>query len=115
MEVEAQTQAEARQQAQARDEVELELLCRSLSALQDNPANAWTCLIARAEQYLCDADIAVCCIAELCLSWIKAAPRCGATGPASAPGSAVGRPARRTPGHTPGHTPAEHADQTAHT
>ena len=115
MEVEAQAQAEARQQAQARDEVELELLCRSLSALQDNPANAWTCLIARAEQYLCDADIAVCCIAELCLSWIKAAPRCGATGPASAPGSAVGRPARRTPGHTPGHTPAEHADQTAHT
>ena len=60
MEVEAQAQAEARQQAQARDEVELELLCRSLSALQDNPANAWTCVIARAEQYLCDADIAVC-------------------------------------------------------
>jgi hypothetical protein len=43
----AQTQAEARQQAQARDDVELELLCRSLSAVLDNPANAWTCLIAQ--------------------------------------------------------------------
>ena len=47
MELEAQTQAEAGQQAEARDEVELELLRRSLSALPDNPANAWTCLIAQ--------------------------------------------------------------------
>ena len=36
MELEAQTQAEAGQQAEARDDVELELLCRSLSALPDN-------------------------------------------------------------------------------
>jgi conjugative relaxase-like TrwC/TraI family protein len=43
----AQAQAEARQQAQARDDVELELLCRSLSAVLDNPAIAWTCLIAQ--------------------------------------------------------------------
>ena len=39
MELEAQTQAEAGQQAEARDEVELELLRRSLSALPDEPVD----------------------------------------------------------------------------
>jgi hypothetical protein len=39
MELEAQTQAEVGQQAEARDEVELELLCRSASALPDEPVD----------------------------------------------------------------------------
>ena len=39
MELEAQTQAEAGQQAEARDEVELELLRRSSSALPDEPVD----------------------------------------------------------------------------
>jgi len=39
MELEAQTQALVGQQAEARDEVELELLCRSASALPDEPVD----------------------------------------------------------------------------
>jgi hypothetical protein len=39
MELEAQTQAEAGRQAEARDDVELELLRRSLSALPDEPVD----------------------------------------------------------------------------
>jgi conjugative relaxase-like TrwC/TraI family protein len=52
MELEAQTQAEAGRQAEARDDVELELLRRSLSALPDKPVDQ----IVRQGYRLCLTD-----------------------------------------------------------